>query len=293
MPSKVAVSVGFDRRLATRTSIEAVCKTSFEGKTVTVIPDLQVPDPAPASTHDDTLLSVVELLTKDHPRRMAIVGRSRLLPTAEVFLGRHLFELGAEEGFECLALDDLPEDGYVKEEVPGSHWRDGFRFPRLVQRSDRVICLGCLKTHAYGERFSMMLGLGESMLDEPSLRELHDSQFKEEMIADLNYAYSPAVAVLDCVDAFFRGGPTRGSVWRAGFTLASTDRLALDAVGVAALKLHGTTKEIEQKKVFEQRQIKRAVELGLGAHSPDEIELVPLDRGSEDVADKLAGTLRL
>jgi len=69
--------------------------------------------------------------------------------------------------------------------------------------------------------------------------------------------------------------------------LASTDRVALDAVGVAALKVHGTTRKIKGRKVFEQDQIRRAAELGLGASSPDDIEIVPVDEGTRGVAEKI------
>jgi hypothetical protein len=37
-----------------------------------------------------------------------------------------------------------------------------------------------------------------------------------------------------------------------------------------------------RKKIFEQEQIARAVELGLGVSSPDEIELVAVDEKSKE-----------
>jgi uncharacterized protein (DUF362 family) len=107
------------------------------------------------------------------------------------------------------------------------------------------------------------------------------------MIAEMNYAYKPALVVMDGVDAFYEGGPMNGSAWEANLTFASADRVALDAVGVAALKMHGTTRKIESRKVFEQDQIRRAVELGLGASSPDDIDLVPVDEDSAPMADKI------
>jgi hypothetical protein len=35
-------------------------------------------------------------------------------------------------------------------------------------------------------------------------------------------------------------------------------------------------------KIFEQEQISRAVEIGLGASSPAEIDLIPADKDSQD-----------
>ena len=74
--------------------------------------------------------------------------------------------------------------------------------------------------------------------------------------------------------------------------LASTDRVALDAVGVAALKMHGTTAKLERRKIFDLDQIARAVELGLGAKGPEEIELIPVDDKSKEIAARIEAVLR-
>lgn len=74
-------------------------------------------------------------------------------------------------------------------------------------------------------------------------------------------------------------------------TFASTDRGALDAVGVAALKMHGTTRKIERRKVFEQDQMRRAAKLGLGASSPDDIGIVPIDEGTKGIAERIGSHL--
>jgi len=60
----------------------------------------------------------------------------------------------------------------------------------------------------------------------------------------------------------------------AGVILAGTDRIAVDAVGVALLKELGSKKAIMDKRVFEQTQITRAAELGLGVGRPDQIRIV-------------------
>jgi hypothetical protein len=47
-----------------------------------------------------------------------------------------------------------------------------------------------------------------------------------------------------------------------------------------------------KRKIFEQEQIARAVELGLGAGSPDRIDVIPADAQSRDIRDKIAEILR-
>jgi uncharacterized protein (DUF362 family) len=125
------------------------------------------------------------------------------------------------------------------------------------------------------------------------MTELHTSVLNQRnMIAEMNAAYKPALVVMDGVDAFYSGGPMTGALWKANLTFASSDRIALDAAGVAALKMHGTTSRIEKKGIFELDQIKRAVELGLGVSCPQDIELVPVDDESREVVDRLGALLK-
>ena len=101
------------------------------------------------------------------------------------------------------------------------------------------------------------------------------------MIAEINEPFKPDLLVLDGVDAFVDGGPATGKRAKGNVFLASPDRVAIDAVGVAILKLLGSNDNIMKRRIFDQEQIARAVELGLGASSPSEIELVAADDSSQ------------
>ena len=71
------------------------------------------------------------------------------------------------------------------------------------------------------------------------MRELHSSPHQRKMIAEINQPFKPDLVVLDGIDAFVDGGPATGKRKRGNIFLASTDRVAIDAVGVAVLKLLG------------------------------------------------------
>ncbi len=47
-----------------------------------------------------------------------------------------------------------------------------------------------------------------------------------------------------------------------------------------------------KRKIFEQEQIAGAVDLGLGASSPDEIELVPVDEKSKEDRNRIREILK-
>jgi uncharacterized protein (DUF362 family) len=116
------------------------------------------------------------------------------------------------------------------------------------------------------------------------MRELHSSPHQRRMIAEINTAYTPHLIVLDGIEAFISGGPDNGSRVLSGVVLAGTDRVAIDAVGVALLRYHGCQTEVARGKIFQQDQLKRAVQLGLGVDSPHKIELLTGDTESEDYA---------
>jgi uncharacterized protein (DUF362 family) len=67
--------------------------------------------------------------------------------------------------------------------------------------------------------------------------------------------------------------------------LASTDRVAIDAVGVATLKVLGSNPAVMKRRIFDQEQISRGGELGLGAASPSEIDLFPVDEESRQYCE--------
>jgi len=69
-----------------------------------------------------------------------------------------------------------------------------------------------------------------------------------------------------------------GTKKTANVFLAGTDRIAIDAVAVAILKDLGSTREIMEKRIFEQEQISRAVELNWGSLRRLPVEIITADR---------------
>ena len=123
------------------------------------------------------------------------------------------------------------------------------------------------------------------------MQELHGSPNQRKMIAEINAAYQPALVVVDAVEAFVSGGPAKGEKVKSEVVLVGTDRIALDAVGVAILRFFGTTREVERGRIFEQEQIARAAFLGLGASRPEDIELLTDDDASAAYAAQIQEVL--
>ena len=66
---------------------------------------------------------------------------------------------------------------------------------------------------------------------------------------------------------------------------------AIFAVGVALLRYYGTTPEVSRGAIFEQEQLARAVQLGIGISSAKQIELVTPDRESAEYAKAIRALL--
>ena len=97
--------------------------------------------------------------------------------------------------------------------------------------------------------------------------------------------------LIDGIDAFVDGGPATGKHVKGNLLLAGTDRVAMDAVGVAALKTLGSNQTIMHSRIFDHAQIARAAEIGLGASSPGDIELITADDQSREYGGRIADIL--
>ena len=284
-----------DRLKGVPKAISLLGSNPVQGKAVVLKPNFNTADPAPGSTHNDTLRALVLSLKQMGATRITLAERcGPWYPTQRVMKEKGVFELATELGFDIVNLEELGADGWVHFHPKDSHWKDGFLFPRIYAEAEAIVQTCCLKSHAMGGHFTLSLKNAVGMVagkGYPYMNEMHASPQMRQMIAEINTAYSPVLIVLDGVDAFTEGGPAEGTRVKANVILAGNDRVAIDAVGVAILRLLGTKSEPSQGRIFEQEQIARAVELGLGINSPEEIQLVTGDPESKAFAAQVSDVL--
>jgi uncharacterized protein (DUF362 family) len=296
---RVALVRTTNRAEGTRRAIDLLGINPVQGKSVFLKPNFNSADPAPGSTHDDILRALVEELLQMGANRLAIGDRSGMGNTRWVMETKGAFGLADEFGMDAVVFDDLSAEDWPEPAAPqGSHWRQGFRMARPVLEADAVVQTCNLKTHRFGGHFTLSLknSVGLVAKSVPGegynyMTELHDSADQRRMIAEINTAYSPALVLLDGVEAFVDGGPDAGTKVEAGVILAGADRVAIDAVAVAILRDLGTTAEVRRGPVFQQEQIARAVELGLGAPGPEAISILTENTDGQSYADRLMGIL--
>lgn len=294
--SRVALAKTDDRKNGVKTSLKALNINPAKGKDVLIKPNFNTADITPGSTHNDTLVALVEEVWAMGAKSISLGERS-YPPTREVMDQKGILPLMDKLNVKVINFDDLGSKDWVLFKPKKSHWPNGFRVARPILDAECLISTCCLKTHQYGGIFTLSLKLHVGVI--PTSRhgyeymgELHGSPHQRKMIAEINEPFKPALVILDGIDAFVDGGPMTGKRAKGEVFLASTDRIAIDAVGVAIFKLLGSNESIMKPKIFDQEQIARAVELGLGASSPSEIEVVPADEKSRGYRDRVIEILK-
>jgi uncharacterized protein (DUF362 family) len=287
-----------DRAEGIRRGLAALGMASARGKRVVIKPNFNSADGFPASTHLDTLAALVRQLQAAGAAEITVADRSGMGDTRRVMEQKGVFPQAEKMGYQAVVLDETPMERWGEERLPGSHWSRGVLFPRLFQEADVLVQTCCLKTHRFGGHFTLSLKNSVGMVAKYSPRdrynymgELHGSSFQRQMIAEINQLYRPAMVVMDGLEAFTDGGPESGTLVRPQVMVLGADRVAVDAVGVAILRLHGGNATISRGRVFDQEQIARAVQLGLGAKGPEQIDVVTDDPASKKVAERVLQTL--
>lgn len=293
--SQVAFVHTDDRQAGVKSSLQTLGGNPLQNKEVLIKPNFNTADPTPGSTHNDTLVALVEEIWSMGAKSIALGERS-YPPTLEVMQQKGIIPLLTQRDVRIINFDDLAEKDWVEVKPKDSHWSNGFRIARAVLEAEALVCTCCLKTHQFGGVFTLSLKLAVGVV--PTFRngfsymgELHGSAHQQQLIAEINQPFSPDLIVLDGVDAFVDGGPATGTRKKGSVFLASADRVAIDAVGVAVLKQLGSNPAIMQSEIFRQQQIQRAVELGIGAAAPEEIEILPANQDSKSYGIQVAQVL--
>jgi uncharacterized protein (DUF362 family) len=294
--SRVALVKTESRKYGIKALLKALKINSVKGKEVLIKPNFNTADPFPGSTHNDTLIALVEELWEMGARSISLGERS-YPPTQEVMEEKGILPPLKKLNVKVIDFDHLSEKDWILFKPKDGHWQNGFRVAKPIVDTECLISTCCLKTHQYGGIFTMSLKLHVGVVPTSRhgyeyMRELHSSPHQRKMIAEINEPFKPALVILDGMEAFVDGGPMTGKRAKGNVLLASTDRVAIDAVGVAILKYLGSNEAIMKRKIFEQEQIARAVELGLGASSPEEIEVFSADEKSREDQNRIGEIVR-
>lgn len=209
----------------------------------------------------------------------------------------------AAKEFELLGKPANTEHWRRVKPEKATHWPDGFELAELLFAVDHVINVPVIKTH-FQAWFTMSMKAFVGMSHHRTRREFHNSfsgsndlmdqktsgsrrrrgpegrkQDVEEAeplvnrIAELNLGIEPALNIMDGTKSFVFGGPSHGDTVEPKLIVASRDRIAADATGLAVLKHFGTEHRLQRYSVWENPFIQHAIKIGIGIDGVDKINL--------------------
>lgn len=260
-----------------KTSVELAGGMKIKkNSTVLIRPNANTADYPPGSTNPEVLKGAIRAVKEYSPAKIIVAEKSMTtLDTIQVMKYLGLYQAAESEGVdEIISFDD---GKWKKVQHPeAKSWPHGFSVPAILDTIDYMIALPIVKTH-WTALFTMGLKSQISITSDLDRRQLPHGQKKDElfghMIAEANLVHKPDFYISDATKCFVTDGPNVGTLREPGIVMATNDVIANDVVGLALLKTLGTIPKIQNRSVWEQPQIKRAVELGLGVKSRNEIQI--------------------
>jgi uncharacterized protein (DUF362 family) len=296
--AEIFIAGASDRRIGVQRVLKDVDLSVYSGAEIALKANYNSADPPPASTHIDTLDALCTAILAEKPQKLTLAERSGMGNTRSVLEARGVIALALERGFSAVVLDELDRTGWEEIQAPGLHWSRGFFIANVFAGADRVVQTCCLKTHRFGGHFTMSLKNSVGLIAKrvPGVNydfmgELHSSPHQRLMIAEINKFYRTDLIVMDATEGFTTGGPDSGKLIHPEVIIAGTDRVAIDAVGIALLRSYGTLRNVMDGRIFDLQQIARAAQLGIGVASAADIRLFPLDKTAESVAGRIQAQL--
>ncbi|HZW36969.1 MAG: DUF362 domain-containing protein [Deltaproteobacteria bacterium] len=240
------------------------------GKSVLVKPNVVGANRNPTTTNPELVGAVVRALFGAGAGKVYVGDMSALVrgSTKKNMERIGILAAAREAGAEPVFFEDHK---WVKVKVGGNYLKE-VSVTEWIYKVDRVVNLPVIKTHEYaGYSICLKNFVGATHLSQRPY--LVNPLRWEEIVAELNLAYRPELNLADGTMVMVEGGPWEGRAEEANLLLASGDRVACDVVGLAVIKSYGRWKRILSVSPWEMGQVKRAVELGLGARSGREMEL--------------------
>lgn len=246
-------------------------RLDIKGRKVLVKPNVVSGEPHPTTTNPDVVGAVVKILY-EHGASQVYVGDMSALATFSTLWNMKrcgIKKAAQDNGAKVIVFEDydwvgvdLPHNRYVKKAYV-TEW---------IYNVDLVINLPVVKTHR-SATYSITLKnfIGCTHLKQRPY--IIDPGHWEEVVAEFNSAYSPDLNIVDGTVSMIEGGPWSGTPAGTNLIIAGADRVAADIVGLGIIKSYGRWGMVTGKDVWDQRQIRTAVERGVG-RGKDGIRLV-------------------
>ncbi len=223
-------------------------------------PNFNTADAPPGSSDPDFVKAVIELLY-EHGAGSVLLGESSMMSasTRKIFEETGMLRRAHEAGADVTFFD---EGRWIKIRTGGKFLKT-VSLPESALEPRKLVYVCCMKTHKWA-KFTLSLKLSVGFMKPNERIRLHMTHI-EEKLADLNLVVHPSLIIMDGRKCFINGGPACGELEEPNLILASGDRIAIDVEAIKTIQsFAGNNLEDEP---WSYTQIKKAVELGLGAQN--------------------------
>lgn len=268
-------------REATRRAIELAGGLGFirPGQKVLLKPAVNSGNPYPATTDPETVWTLAELVAQVGGEPFVADRTMFLKSTEEAFRETGIRDAAEQAEIPCRYLEH--DDAVAIPHPLAQHWwGDEIRIYASVVEADHIINLCTPRTHGLGD-FTMSIKNNVGVVNGPSRLHMHMPWGFKQRVAEIGLVVRPSLIVMDGREGFGDGGPDSGDRVRPGFIAAGSDPVAIDAVGLALLRLEGANDDISGRSIWKLATLERAVEIGLGVGSARDITLVGADPNAE------------
>ncbi|MFN3477510.1 MAG: DUF362 domain-containing protein, partial [Candidatus Methylomirabilales bacterium] len=282
---RLGIVQGEDRVRMTRRAVDALGgmgRFVGRGDRVLVKPNVVAGDPPPTTTSPELVKALIALLYQAGASKVKVGEMSAFitLPTMRNLEKTGMKQAAEAAGAEVIVFDEGP---WVEVKHPLAKHVGPFWVAKAVYEAEVFVSLPVIKTHRSAS-YSLSLKNSIGFIHPRNRPSLYGAKDWEEIVAEVNLALSPHLIIADGLKSMIAGGPWGGEAVETKVLLASGDLVAIDLVGLGLIKHFGRWEKVAKLKVWEQRQIRRAVEIGLGARSPEELEIVSRSLVGEDPA---------
>ena len=254
-------------------------RLDIKGKSVLIKPNIVNRYPSPSNTNPLVIKHLIKILHECGVSKIFVGDMSAIfaLPTKKNAMKSGIWEAISEEDMTFVSFEEY---GWVEVDIPHGRFIKKAIVSEFIYTVDRVINVPVIKTHSYAN-YTISLKNFIGAIHPQQRPYFIAPDFWDEVIAELNVAYTPHLNILDGTKIFVKGGPTRGTIATPNLIIITGDRIAADVVGLSVIRAFGGWEKLNTMNVWEQRQIKRAIELHLGVSSSSELKIVSKCLGAD------------
>jgi len=250
-------------------SIGGFEKVIHQDDTVTIKPNLNTADPYPASSDPEFIKALGELILNAGAGKLKIIESSYMrASTRKISEEVGLTTIAGELDAELIFLD---EHGWMKVDIPRGKYLKKVSIGKPLLEMGKLVLAPCLKTH-FLARYTGSMKLFVGWIRNSERIRMHMKNLQPK-IADLASYFNPDLIVMDARTCFITGGPASGQCSSPNIILASGDMVSIDVEGIRTLQCCNAKNKLGMD-VWEIPQIKRAAEIGIGARSDNDIDVV-------------------